>query len=311
MNYKNLVNEVNKYNKETSDLIGSVNVYDDPKKAYLKKLKRMRATIHQLCSELARMETEKQRSVIQMDHVDWNRDESISSIKFRIRYLILVLQEFETKFHYIIAVTMERKKMHKEVFENAYFEMDYIFNNIVQYMFAVIGGKSSFCFLGLKTHLYLMDGNPNKKYGKKYRYELVNAINELRSGLHSSLFKSAELPDDIAIDTIVKLAFMLATGSRKLDHILKFSQIEGCKKEDNASMIIRSLGKAIIQKSRKKKDRTPGFRIFVEANPRISLKFGKTTYDEFTITGYYAIMYLKFICSDKNVSEFINTMVKS
>lgn len=309
MSYAKLLREVERYNRETSELIGRVNLYDEPKKAYVKKLNRMTDLMRRLRNVLTQMACETQKNVIQMERVDWSKNAPMDSLTFRIRYLILILQEFETKMHIILAKLLERKGIHKEIVENAYFDMDYVFDHVMRYMFTVLEGKNSFCFLGLKIHLYLMDGNPNKGYGKRYRHELVTAVNDLKAGLESGFFKSQELPDDIAMDTIIKLAFMLATGSRKFDRLPRFTQIEGHHKEDDMSQVIRLLGKAIMQKAKKRKDRTPGYRAFEDANPRLGLEARRTMCDEFMITGYRAIMYLKFICSDKSVSEFIDTMV--
>lgn len=292
--------EINDYNRGTANVFGNYNVYDEPEKSYKKKIKRIRDSADRMCAILSDSNTPD------TSKIDWENPEPTWSSEFKKRYLILMIQEIGMKFHIVLGNVLRREQATSDVFENAYFEMDKIFADVTKYIFATINDRSM-PFLSLKNFLYLSDtGNPS--YGDRYKKDIVNAIDTLLNDMETKI-GFPELSDDIAIDTIVKLSFMISTGSRKLKVLPKFKSIEGCTVDDNISGLIRELGKEIMKRE-KMNQLTTGFNLFIKANPLIQFSNGDTIYyDELLTVGYRSLEYLRFLCSGSVIDSFIYDMV--
>lgn len=120
--------------------------------------------------------------------------------------------------------------------------------------------------------------------------------------------KTMEYDEDIMINNICKLAYVMSTENMKLKECPKLE--EGMTRNDYYSVKeqIADLGYAILKRRCKEKEH-PIYKMFTKANPRYYSKYPEVN-DEYEINiGIKALMYLKFLIDDKNVDRFIDKLV--
>ena len=131
---------------------------------------------------------------------------------------------------------------------------------------------------------------------------------ELQIGLKSSLFKDKDMPDDIAINSILQLAYLISTGDTSLDELPNFRYIEGADTSYELRGLTETLGSAIM-KNRKYEKRPLLYLAYNKAKPEIYSKYRDINENWFISVGVRALEYTKFFCNDKYITKFINKMI--
>ena len=194
-------------------------------------------------------------------------------------------------------------------YENGYF----IVSDIYQYTLRFIEGMVSggpYSNLLLKVNQYTTYINPQWNGDPRQVNQYIREmIFELRKGLKPKGFlEGGYMPDDIAIDTIVKLAYVLCTGDTNLKRLVKFKKIEGIDRYYDVRGILETLGYA-IEKKRKTKKRPIMYQAFVKASPDIRTKYDDVNRNGYLRTAIIALNYVEFVCDDKYVTKLIKSII--
>ena len=152
---------------------------------------------------------------------------------------------------------------------------------------------------------YAMEGVNPKKYNKK----LVRVIEDLKTGMVKpsvieNLMKtpvSISIPDDIGIDGVCKVSFMLRTGSIDFSQLVPFEKIEGATLDYSLEDIIEHLGRVVSD------ERTT---IFYKAweNSKTKIKLPQECKNGYILEGIKTLKFFDFIVCDKNIHSFIDKM---
>jgi hypothetical protein len=138
------------------------------------------------------------------------------------------------------------------------------------------------------------------------RYELF--FRALQNGLKYSLFRDKDMPEDIAINSILQLAYLICTGDTSLDELPNFRDIQGADTTYELRKLTEALGAAIIEN--RKYDKRPLLYIaYNKARPKIMSRYKDINENWFICTGVRALEYTKFFCDDKYISKFIDKMI--
>ena len=113
--------------------------------------------------------------------------------------------------------------------------------------------------------------------------------------------------DDELIYSIIRIAFMLSTGSINFKEIPGFKKIQGMSVSDDISEIIIRLGYAITNK--KYKERTPLYNAFKLSLPLIKTNIEDANDSLYFNVGIRAIYIVGYISGDKNVRKFISRII--
>lgn len=113
---------------------------------------------------------------------------------------------------------------------------------------------------------------------------------------------------DIQMDTLVKLAYMVTTHDKKMKENLPFHEGYKFRKVSETKIILEELGKA-IHKSHKKIPTPPMFKYFVDSDPVIESQFSDVNENQNLATGVVALKYLAFIINNPNVEKRVDEII--
>lgn len=149
-------------------------------------------------------------------------------------------------------------------------------------------------------------------YKKAQRIEAVNkqinmAVNEIRDNMGIFKVFQSDYSDDMAIYTIMRIAYMAATKSNNFKFLPTFGNIEGASVENDLILVIHRLGEAIIREF-ERKGCPIMFMAFNEANPNILTNYKDINDDSNLIVGVRALVFADFIIGDRKIHKFITKM---
>jgi len=251
--------------------------------------------------------------------LNWNSSAlyDIGTAIFRLRFLTVMMEEVSNKLR---KISKQRYRLSDEklgLYENGYFHIKTTVNNIrklitvmtngIQYrnnlMICIFdssyGGPSIYNPKDPETSPH----RPNKLNGQLYAgiQELINGLNP------KNLLTDKILEDDIAMYDVFRIAYMLATGNDDNKKLFSFKVIEGHRKNDDLSRIIKLLGECIYRSHHRGKPIV--YTAFHEAHPSLATNIAGGYHDAATIMGIEALNLVKFVINDDKVNKFIDFML--
>lgn len=148
----------------------------------------------------------------------------------------------------------------------------------------------------------------------KTKKKVLKNINNLKD--HVDLLSAEFKPfpnikmykQDVQMDTLVKLSYMVTTHDIKMKAGLEFHEGYRFRKVSETHDILVELGKA-IHRSHKKVETPPMFRYFVASNPIVESQFDDVNDDQNLATGVMAMKYFAFLTNDHNVKERVESII--
>lgn len=120
--------------------------------------------------------------------------------------------------------------------------------------------------------------------------------------------KTMEYKEDLMINNIIKLAYMMSTENMKLKNCPKPIEDMDWKDYESVREQIAGLGSAILKRRGKEKEH-PLYRLFTKAMPLYFSKYPNVNEDYEINVGTKALLYLKFLIDDKDVDKYIDKLV--
>ena len=141
---------------------------------------------------------------------------------------------------------------------------------------------------------------------------ILDAVNEIRDNMCTTVFNlMTEYPDDQAIYTLVRLSYMLSTRSTNFKGLPTFNDLQGATVKHDLVRVIRRLGECILETIKYKK-RPVMYRAFNIASPKILSNYSIIENEDCELAiGIRALVYTDFIIHDKKVHKFINKMINT
>ena len=249
-------------------------------------------------------------SFTDLSNLDWDSDNAYkdSSIVFRCRYLTLVLTKFlgNTKK---IASKINRKKYKRNESENEanIFLISKMMNHVMIFVNALLGNREyKNVIIKINEYISYLDKEADQKDVKN---TTANIIMNIREGFKvDRLTKSRFYDDDMAIDDILKLSYVLATNDACFNRLPKFKHIKGASTKYDLSGLIQAVGKEVL---RYDGYYNPMFQAYLEAHSKVISDFyNEASEDEALLMGIYALAFARFVLHMKSTDKFINEMLK-
>lgn len=159
----------------------------------------------------------------------------------------------------------------------------------------------------LKMHMHLSYTSKNIKR-EKLMHRLNSMIIDTRRNMKHRLFKKPFFDDDLCINNLLQISYILATDDYEGNHgVPKFKKIEGATREHNLGLLIEKLGRSILSCENKY---SIMFKAFIKARPKIFCEFKDVNSNVSMRMGVLALEYTRFFMNDKNASKFISDMLK-
>ena len=249
----------------------------------------------------------KSGSIMKSAKLNYDKSYFHNTYVFKLRFLNFFLSKFLFKVEKIVSSRYKVLKEGPSEFEESYFHLEKIIDDLILFVDVMMSGKS------YKNIMLQMNQQCSFATIKKSDPILVcqyirNITDELEKGIPTSR-SSMKMNEDFAIDSILKLAFLITTGSVELNRLPKFKYIENASTSFDLGLLIESLGSAIKAENNNHK-LTMLFKSYIEAKPAIYTKRTINDNDDL-IMGIYALSYTKFFCNNKYIDKFIDKMIES
>ena len=159
----------------------------------------------------------------------------------------------------------------------------------------------------LKMHMHLSYTAKNIKR-KKLLNRLNTMIIDTRRNMTHKFFKKAFFDDDLCINNLLQISYILATDDYEGNHgVPKFKKIEGATRNHDLSLLIEKLGRSILTSQNKY---NLMFKAFIKARPKVFCEYKNVNEDSSMRMGVLALEYTRFVMNDKNVDKFIKAMLR-
>ena len=226
---------------------------------------------------------------------------------FRLRFLHFFLCRFLFKIEKIMFSRRKILKSGLSKYEECYFELERIINDLILFV-DIMKSKKSYKNIILQMNQHCSFATIKKSNPIEISKYIQDITDELERGIPTNK-SSIKMSEDIAIDSIFKLAFLITSGTTNLDKLPKFKYIKDASTSFDLGLLIESLGDAIRRENQNHRV-TILFKSYIQAKPAIYTKRNFDNNDDL-IMGIYALSYVKFFCNNKFIDKFIDKMIES
>ena len=237
---------------------------------------------------------------------DGNFHYYVNSEIFNRRFLTLFINDILSGIKKIVPRMFENDTGENEKVPKKYYKLylNRIFGTLVRFTNQIMSGKMTLDVVceAIDTSIYLRKANY-----RKYRKILKDGLTSVLIGCQPTMGGDCTGRDDELIYSIIRIAFMLSTGSINFKEIPGFKKIQGMSVSDDISEIIIRLGYAITNK--KYKERTPLYNAFKLSLPLIKTNIEDANDSLYFNVGIRAIYIVGYISGDKNVRKFISHII--
>ena len=249
------------------------------------------------------------RDFTRRSKLNWVIKSDINSDTFRYKFLTILLLQLITKFdiialHTYVAMNMNRKK--HRISEVQHIDM---LNDIISsFVDDIINHRNH--RISITRLNQIVNYRYNKKDPHKSNAYIRGIIDDLKDSMGISGFFTTydrTIPDDIGLDYVVKLAYLLTTCDSKLKGMLSFDKLEGLTLDDDLSPVIENLGKRVLKIPYEK--RSIIFNAFTQAKPLIFIK--EPDINKNMQMGILVLKYTQFFCDSDNISDFIDEILNN
>lgn len=243
-------------------------------------------------------------SFFKLSKLDWNNEGKPSKEDKKLRFLTCILISLGENIEIMVdKISDEDSKSKTYEFEfRKLQQIRAITNQLIEIMST--SDKYENIMLKFITYMiYAYDGVNFSKFNK----QLIEVITDLETGLDENLMAKVtgvgiEIPNDLAIDAIIKTSYMMRTGNRNFKNLPSFDLIEGVTLDYDLSEIIGRLGKAVL----KRDSDTMIYDAWAVAN--LTEKVGGSK--EY-VEGVLTLLFMKAIITNKHIGHFIDTMLET
>lgn len=233
------------------------------------------------------------------------------SLMFRCRFLTEVLFEVMCNIDRITKRETKEKFTMKHSFdEQRIIVCKKVMDDCSRLVKLMITPKKEFknSLLIMQEHVsYTMKNVNHQNLKKKLNSHVLN----LRHGTKKDPFTQTRLlSDDIIINDLLEIAYMLATNRTDIKNLPKFKFIEGATVNHNLVKLITHLGDAILRA-----EHDTGFnrmfRAYINARPRVYSDFANECNNDLRVLyGCVALGFASFVMNDKFISSFVDEMMR-
>lgn len=124
--------------------------------------------------------------------------------------------------------------------------------------------------------------------------------------LSYNLRKFSGASQDISMDTLLKLAYLVSVSSYSAINVVEFSEGYKFKNSSNTRYLIEQLGRSIIEDSRKY-GLQKMFKFFICSDPLIQCSINNQT-EELSV-GILALKYYSFLVNDRRVNKIVSKII--
>lgn len=320
MDIDEFIDEVNRLDKEMGVKLKHPNIFNEPEKLFEIGILNIQDRIVQLILLINQVDPDEyyggvgtsQQEFTDYSQLNWRDEETryyTDSLMYKARFLSGMMLDMMNKLDCIC-----RNKYNQATrppvgfYETQYLYLEEIFTYMKRLMTVMISGND-YHYILMKNFQLSMYAKKKTKT-RKINRSVFEASEIIITGCQTNgiINPTRKEQDDILIYTIVRLAYMLSTGSCDFSDIPKFKEFEGMRVEHNLIDAIGYLGDAILEE-RKIRKKPIIAASFEDARPKIMTNYKVSNHDYGINYGMRALALVDFFCNDQKVSLFIEKMM--
>ena len=158
--------------------------------------------------------------------------------------------------------------------------------------------------------LYFSEIQMYIKTRKKHLKKSLRKIDNIhtQSDILSVNLKSFLSSDDVSMDTLLKLSYLVTTHDYTSKFIVEFNPGFSFKDKEDAKIMIIQLGESIID-ANKIYGTTDMFEYFIKSDPLIYSKYHDAQIDSRLVVGILAIKYFAFVINSKAIKKRVDKII--
>lgn len=233
---------------------------------------------------------------------------NIHSLKYKARYLTEMITWICDYLDDMVNITYHIKGSLEFIeYEAKMGYLDYIYDcalNLIGDMMSK-GDLYSCDSLGFFRNMSILINSYYENKNVESTLDKIDIIENHSLDLSLRLKRFSKAPNDVSMDTIIKLAYLVSVNKLKLNKKANLTFIEGYKFNDKnlTKEWIENLGRAIIND---KSGKNELFVKFMKADPLLWSKWKDETYNDELSVGIASLYYLSFITYNKNITRVID-----
>ena len=330
-----LIREVNKYDKECGLRLKHIDEFADPKQLYMQTVMNCQIYLAKIMASVNGIDATtyfqrvgdmgyiggpvgiKDPVFIEHSELEWmdNKIYDINSRIFMRRFLTHVLSFMIGYIEEYASCRLYSHNVNIDPHAHMYFYVKGLCKDATHLTLSLCEGKdyedillanlfnANYCIKKVSPEKVKKIGNTNRS--------ILDAVREIKDNMGTNVFNlMTEYPDDQAIYTLMRLAYMLSTRSTNFRGLPTFEDLQGATVKHDLVRVIRKLGETIIDTMKYKK-RPVMYRAFNLASPKIMSNYSIDIDDSDLAVGIRALAYTDFIIHDKKVHKFITKMINT
>jgi hypothetical protein len=164
-------------------------------------------------------------------------------------------------------------------------------------------GNDLIYFVELDTYI-----NSERKDYKKNIRKMTN-LEEQTFILSKRLTWWTTADEDVSMDTLLKLAYMVSTSDPKIKGRIEFHEGYKFRNVGETRQMITELGRAILD-SREAYDIPKLYKYFVKSDPLLWSRFDDVNNDTELLVGLVALKFYAFISNDRRIQKRVRKMTE-
>jgi len=159
------------------------------------------------------------------------------------------------------------------------------------------------------NELIVFSDNEYFKRSKKTLGVVSRELNRLDEMLHPGFLDSGKPSDDIVIQNVCLIAYVLATGSSNVKNTFMVPEEIDIRNEDDVKVMIEVLGNCILSRRVSTRPYPEIYKWFLHSLPKIKYKFKDINYNKSLAEGCRALSFVSFYSGSKEIKKLIKKMI--
>lgn len=159
------------------------------------------------------------------------------------------------------------------------------------------------------NELIVFSDNEYFKRSKKTLGVVSRELNRLDEMLHPGFLDSGKPSDDIVIQNVCLIAYVLATGSSNVKNTFIVPEEIDIRNEDDVKVMIEVLGNCILSRRVSTRPYPEIYKWFLHSLPKIKYKFKDINYNKSLAEGCRALSFVSFYSGSREIKKLIKKMI--
>lgn len=232
-----------------------------------------------------------------------NAEVDAESRKFKLRFMSYIILWLIKNIKKISEICYAVNKDGEFIeYEEKIEYIEYMVEKTIDVINKIMNGEELNQDLLYFQELIIYANMPENKVKKNIKK--IDSIYKQSSFLDHNLERFSFYSQDISMDTLLKLSYMVSTNEWDVKGVIDFKQGYKFKNVNDTKIMIEQLGKS-IRKIRNKTGIPELIKFFIKSNPIVSSRWKDINDNKNLVTGVVALQYFSFLANFENIKRVV------